>query len=188
MSGAPAICVFCGAKSGHGERFAEAARATGELAARNGWSLVYGGGHVGLMGELADGALAAGGEVIGVIPSRLQRAEVAHPGLARLEVVPDMAARKSRMIEISDAFAALPGGLGTLDELYEVLTLSQLAYHAKPMFLVNVDGFFDRLIAFARHQIDTGLIVPDHWERMQVVDSPQSLFEALRAAAPRPVS
>ncbi|MCX7203813.1 MAG: TIGR00730 family Rossman fold protein [Burkholderiales bacterium] len=127
-----AVCVFCGARPGSQPRFLELARRTGTAIARSGATLVYGGGSVGMMGALADAALQAGGEVIGVIPSALVAREVGHAALTRNEVVADMQVRKQRMIELSDAFLTLPGGLGTLDELFEVLTLRQLREHDKP--------------------------------------------------------
>jgi uncharacterized protein (TIGR00730 family) len=157
-----AICVFCGAKTGLDPKWAQAARLVGAGIAARGWKLVYGGGRVGLMGVLADAALAAGGEVIGVIPQALLDREVGHLGLSRLEVVPDMAVRKVRMVELSDAFLALPGGLGTLDELFEVLTLRQTRYHAKPVALLNQDGYWDPLVAACRTMVDAGFVAaPD---------------------------
>jgi len=153
------ICVFCGAKSGNDPRWVNAAFDVGRALAARGWTLVYGGGNVGLMGALADGALAGGGEVIGVIPEKLMQRELAHRGLARLEVVGDMAERKTRMIDLSDAFVALPGGLGTLDELFEVLTLGQIGYHRKPVALYNQDGYWDTLLTACRAMISRGFVL-----------------------------
>jgi uncharacterized protein (TIGR00730 family) len=139
------VCVFCGARDGADPRFLALARRTGAQLAACGATLVYGGGSVGMMGALADAALEEGGEVIGVIPSVLMEREVGHTRLTRLEVVADMQVRKQRMIELSDAFLTLPGGLGTLDELFEVLTLRQLGVHAKPIVAVSDRGYFDSL-------------------------------------------
>lgn len=152
-----AVCVFCGARTGAEPRFSALAREAGERLARAGVTLVYGGGSVGMMGVLADAALAAGGEVIGVIPSVLMAREVGHRGLTRLEVVADMQLRKQRMIALSDAFLTLPGGLGTLDEVFEVLTLRQLGEHAKPIVAVSDRGYFDALAASLRAFVVHGL-------------------------------
>src|SRR4051812_49148308 len=146
------VCVFCGSNPGARPEYAAAARAVGRALAERGRGLVYGGGNVGLMGVCADAALAAGGEVIGVIPDALQTAEVAHGGLTRLHVVRTMHERKALMADLSDAFAALPGGFGTLDELFEILTWAQLGIHAKPVAILNVAGFFDPLLAMLDHQ------------------------------------
>jgi uncharacterized protein (TIGR00730 family) len=154
------VCVFCGAKLGGEQRFADLARRAGALIAGAGATVVYGGGSVGMMGALADGALDAGGTVVGIIPQLLMNREVGHKGLARLEVVVDMQARKQRMIEVSDAFVALPGGLGTLDELFEVLTLRQLGLHAKPMLVVSDGGYFDPLLAALQGFVGHGLVHP----------------------------
>jgi uncharacterized protein (TIGR00730 family) len=154
------VCVFCGATLGAEPRFAEIARRTGMLIARTGATLVYGGGSVGMMGALADGALAAGGTVVGVIPKFLVDREAAHTGLARMEVVADMQLRKQRMIEIADAFIALPGGLGTLDELFEVLTLRQLGFHSKRAVAVSDGGYYDALHASLQGFVAAGLVRP----------------------------
>ena len=152
-----AVCVFCGARDGADPRFLALARLAGDRLARAGATIIYGGGRVGMMGSLADGALAAGGEVVGVIPSVLLDREVGHQGLARLEVVADMQVRKQRMIELSDAFLTLPGGLGTLDELFEVLTLRQLGEHQLPILAVSDQGYFDTLAACLQEFVDHGL-------------------------------
>ena len=151
------VCVFCGARDGADPRFLALARLAGDKLARAGAAIIYGGGRVGMMGALADAALAAGGEVIGVIPGVLLDREVGHKGLARLEVVADMQVRKQRMIELSDAFLTLPGGLGTLDELFEVLTLRQLGEHQLPILAVNDQGYFDTLAACLAEFVDHGL-------------------------------
>jgi uncharacterized protein (TIGR00730 family) len=142
------ICVFCGSSFGDNPAFAAAAADLGRMIAERGFKLVYGAGDVGLMGVLANAALAAGGQVTGVIPSKLVEKEVAHQGLTELVVVETMHERKDRMSELADAFIVLPGGFGTLDETFDVLTRGQLAYHQKPCGLLNVDGFFDGLLEF----------------------------------------
>jgi uncharacterized protein (TIGR00730 family) len=152
------VCVFCGASSGRRAAYAETARAFGETLAGRGLGLVYGGGRVGLMGALADGALAAGGEAIGVIPQDLVDRELAHPALSELHVVSSLHERKALMAELSDAFVALPGGFGTLDELMEQLTWSQLGLHAKPVGLLDVEDYWRPLIAFARHATEEGFV------------------------------
>ena len=152
------VCVFCGASNGADPRFLALARLAGDKLAQAGATIVYGGGRVGMMGVLADAALAAGGQVIGVIPGALLDREMGHQGLARLEVVADMQVRKQRMIELSDAFLTLPGGLGTLDELFEVLTLRQLGEHQLPIVVVNDRGYFDTLAACLAEFVDHGLV------------------------------
>ena len=186
----PAVCVFCGAKSGTDPRWMEVARGFGEALARRGWAMVYGGGRVGLMGALADGALSAGGKVIGVIPQGLLQRELAHRALTQLEVVGDMAARKTRMIELSDAFVALPGGLGTLDELFEVLTLAQIGEHSKPVALLNQDGYWDPLLAACRAMVAAGFVHPRDIDTMGVAGRTGAVLDLLagrlaqRPAAP----
>ena len=138
----------------------ESARVLGAALARRGIGVVYGGGRVGLMGALADAARAEGGEVIGVIPDKLQGLELGHPGLTRLEVVPSMHARKLRMAELADGFIALPGGFGTLEEVFEATTWTQLRYHEKPVGLLNVAGYWDGLIRFVDHAVESGFIAP----------------------------
>lgn len=152
------LCVFCGSNPGTRPEYAVAAAAVGRALAERGWGLVYGGGNVGLMGVCADAALAAGGEVLGVIPDALMAAEVAHHGLTHLHVVRTMHERKALMADLSDGFAALPGGFGTLDELFEILTWAQLGIHAKPVALLNVAGFFDPLLAMLNHQMAEGFL------------------------------
>ena len=138
-----AVCVFCGSSTGEDPAYAEAARDLGRLIAGNGLTLVYGGGHVGLMGVVADAALDAGGEVIGVMPKALVDREISHTSLTKLHVVHSMHERKAMMSELSDAFVALPGGNGTLEEFFEVLTWAQLGEHGKPCGLLNVAGYYD---------------------------------------------
>jgi uncharacterized protein (TIGR00730 family) len=156
------LCVFCGSSPGKGARYMEAARHVGRRLAERGIGVVYGGGRVGLMGAVADGALAAGGDVIGVIPEKLKALEVDHQGLTELYVVESMHARKSMMAQLADGFLALPGGWGTLEEVFEVTTWAQLNYHLKPVGVLNVDGYYDHLAAFVRHAVGEGLIRPQH--------------------------
>jgi uncharacterized protein (TIGR00730 family) len=179
-----AICVFCGASPGGNPVYAEAAAALGRRLAQEGITLVYGGGAVGLMGVVADAALAAGGEVIGVIPTALQSSEIGHNGLTRLEVVDGMHARKARMAELSDAFIALPGGLGTLEELFEVWTWGQLGYHAKPLGLLEVNGFYAKLIGFLDHLVQERFVRQPHRSMLQVREEPGALLEALNQWEP----
>ncbi|WP_027897622.1 TIGR00730 family Rossman fold protein [Zestomonas thermotolerans] len=173
------ICVFCGASPGARPAYREAAEALGRGLAERGITLVYGGGAVGLMGLVADAALAAGGEVIGIIPQSLKDAEIGHPGLTRLEVVDSMHARKARMAELADAFIALPGGLGTLEELFEVWTWGQLGYHGKPLGLLEVEGFYARLRDFLDHLVTERFVRPQHREMLQIASAPAELIERL---------
>ena len=178
------VCVFCGASPGARPIYREAAEALGRSLAERGLTLIYGGGAVGLMGIVADAALAAGGEVIGIIPQSLKRAEVGHNGLTRLEVVDGMHARKARMAELADAFIALPGGLGTLEELFEVWTWGQLGYHAKPLGLLEVDGFYRRLGDFLDHLVAERFVREPHRAMLQISESPDELLECLAAWQP----
>jgi uncharacterized protein (TIGR00730 family) len=142
------LCVYCGSREGSQPAYAQAADAVGTLIGQLGWRLVYGGGRAGLMGRVADAALAAGATVVGVIPDSLMARELGHPGLHELHVVETMHERKQMMAERADAFLALPGGIGTFEELFEVWTWRQLGYHDKPIGLLNVDGYYDTLVAF----------------------------------------
>ncbi|MCY1397379.1 LOG family protein YvdD [compost metagenome] len=178
------ICVFCGASPGADPIYHDAAVALGRHLAERGLRLVYGGGAVGLMGVVADAALAAGGEVIGIIPQSLERAEIGHKGLTRLEVVDGMHARKARMAELSDAFIALPGGLGTLEELFEVWTWGQLGYHAKPLGVLEVNGFYDPLLTFLDHLVTERFVRPQHREMLQRGSTPAELIDAMQAWKP----
>lgn len=178
------ICVFCGASPGANPIYAETAAELGRSLAKAGVTLVYGGGEVGLMGVVADAAMAAGGEVIGVIPQSLQDSEVGHRGLTRLEVVSGMHARKARMAELSDAFIALPGGLGTLEELFEVWTWGQLGYHKKPLGLLEVNGFYGKLTGFLDHLVEERFVRQQHRSMLQIRDTPEALLEALQAWEP----
>ncbi len=182
--------MFCGASSGRLPAYAEAARAFGSAAARRGLGVVYGGGRVGLMGALADGALAAGGEVIGVIPQELVERELAHGGLTELHVVGSLHERKALMAELSDGFVALPGGFGTLDELLEQLTWSQLGLHAKPVGLLDVEEYWGPLIGLARHATAEGFVREADLAAIAVGADPDGLLHRLerltREDRPRP--
>ncbi len=156
------IAVYCGSATPADPVYINAARAVGKGLAERGIGVVYGGGRLGLMGALADAALDAGGEVIGVIPEALVGAEVAHRGCTQLHVVADMHERKASFTELSDGFITLPGGVGTMDELWEAISWAQLGYHAKPVGVLNIHGFYDHLIAFNRQMIETGFIRPAH--------------------------
>ena len=173
------ICVFCGSSAGTRPVYAEAARATGRLLAERGIGLVYGGGNVGLMGEVADAVLAAGGEVTGVIPRALMEREVGHRGLTTLHVVGSMHERKALMVDLADGFVALPGGYGTLDELCEALTWSQLGIHAKPCGVLNVDGYFDALLALFDHATREGFVRPAHRELVLQSSDPAALLDSM---------
>jgi uncharacterized protein (TIGR00730 family) len=184
------VCVFCGASSGRLPDYAEAARAFGAAAAARGLGIVYGGGRVGLMGAVADAALAGGGEVIGVIPQELVDRELAHGGLTELRIVGSLHERKALMAELSDAFVALPGGFGTLDELLEQLTWSQLGLHEKPIGLFDVDEYWRPLIALARHATEEGFVRESDLSAIAVGMDAEGLLDRLqgmtREARPRP--
>ncbi len=175
-----AICVYCGASSGHSPTHAATARLLGTELARRKITLVYGGGRVGLMGIVADAVMGAGGEVIGVIPQALMDTEVGHEHISRLVVVKDMHERKAMMSDYADAFIALPGGLGTLEELFETLTWSQLGFHAKPIGLLNVEGFYDGLLDFIAYQVREGFVRPEHAKLLLNEDRVPSLLEQLQ--------
>ena len=178
------ICVFCGSSAPSDPRYRDAARALGALIARRGVDLVYGAGSVGLMGELADAALAGGGRVIGVIPAGLFAREVGHTGLTDLHEVASMHERKQLMYDLSDAFIALPGGLGTLEELAEVATWSQLGLHSKPVALLDVSGFWEPLIALLDQMTGVGLLKPAGRDLIQRTDSAEEALGVLAAARP----
>jgi uncharacterized protein (TIGR00730 family) len=186
------ICVFCGASSGRDPGYATAAAVTGETLARRGIRVVYGGGHRGLMGVLADAALAAGGEVVGVIPRGLVDRELAHSGVTQLDVVGTLHERKARMAELADAFIALPGGLGTLEELAEVLSWAQLDLHAKPIGLLDVAGYYEGLEAFLDRAVTEGFIAVRHRRMLLRSDDVEALlarfaaWEAPSGRFPRP--
>ena len=175
------ICVFAGASPGARPAYGEATRALGTALVECGASLVYGGGWVGLMGVLADAVLAAGGEVVGVIPSHLATREVAHAGLTELRVVESMHERKMTMSELSDGVVALPGGLGTLEELFEMLTWGQLGLHAKPCGLLQVDGYFDPLLEFLDRMVAERFVRPEHRAMLAAETDPERLLERMDA-------
>ncbi|MCG6540598.1 TIGR00730 family Rossman fold protein [Pseudomonas sp. KSR10] len=179
------ICVFCGASTGANPIYREAAIAMGQTLAANGIRLIYGGGAVGLMGVVADATMAAGGEVIGIIPQSLKDSEIGHTGLTRLEVVNGMHARKARMAELSDAFIALPGGLGTLEELFEVWTWGQLGYHSKPLGLLDINQFYSKLSHFLDHLVEEGFVKPRYRDMLQRSESPLTLLQLLGDWQPR---
>lgn len=178
------ICLFCGSSEGRRASYRAAAQRLGELIAGRGLGLVYGGGKVGLMGAAADAALAAGGRVIGVMPDFLVAKEIAHTGLTHLEVVPSMHKRKERMAQVADAFIALPGGYGTLDEFCEMLTWAQLGLHQKPMGILNVDHYYDPLLRLFDQAVTEEFVAPI-WRAMVIVaEEPVHLLDSLAAARP----
>lgn len=177
------LCVYCGSRSGTDSSFQDAAREVGQLIGRQGWQLVYGGGRAGLMGEVADAALAAGASVIGVIPRALMTRELGHSGLTELHIVETMHERKRLMAERSEAFVALPGGIGTLEELFEVWTWLQLGYHDKPVGLLNCAGYFDTLLTFLRETEAQGFVPKAQRELLQVHADPSTLLHRLAAIA-----
>ena len=175
------VCVFCGSNTGGGEAYSGAARALARAIGRAGLRLVYGGGSIGLMGVLAEAALAEDVDVTGVAPRRLLEREVVHRNLSRLHVVESMHERKAKMAELSDGFIALPGGYGTLDEMFEALTWTQLGYHSKPCGLLNVSGFFDRLADYLDHAVAEGFLIREHRDMLIVADDPDLMIEGLRS-------
>ena len=174
-----AVAVFCGSSMGSPAVFAGTAASVGREIARRGWTLVYGGGSVGLMGVLADAALEAGGRVDGVIPRFLVEREVGHDGLTELEVVETLTERKLRMGELADAFLTLPGGIGTMDELFETLSWAQLGLQPKPNGLLNTDGYYDELVAFLDRATAAGFMKPGHRALLQVSRDPQDLLDRI---------
>jgi uncharacterized protein (TIGR00730 family) len=175
------VCVYCGANRGRDAAYAEAATAMGGALARRGIGLVTGGGRVGLMGVVADAALAAGGEVTGIIPQALMNKELAHAGLTELVVTASMHERKARMAELSDGFVALPGGLGTYEELFEIWTWAQLGWHAKPCGIFNAAGFYDRLVAFLDGATEAEFLKPQHRAMLIVEADPDRLLDRFEA-------
>ncbi|MBL8289886.1 MAG: TIGR00730 family Rossman fold protein [Rubrivivax sp.] len=178
-------CVYCGSRHGHRPEYAAAARRLGTAIGQRGWQLVYGGGHVGLMGEVADATLAAGGTVVGVITEALLQREVGHRGLTELLVVRTMHERKQAMAERADVFIALPGGIGTMEELYEVWTWRQLGYHDQPIGLVNVAGYYDGFLRSVAHMVAEGFLGTAQVDMLAVDDDPQRLLLALCERARR---
>jgi len=184
MTGVQRVCVYCGSSGRVAEPYRESARRTGRLLAEAGIDLVYGGGHVGLMGLAADAALAAGGRVVGIIPDFLHNRELTHKSLSELIVVGSMHERKQRMFERSDAFAILPGGLGTLDETFECMTWKQLGLHDKPIVIVDVEGYWKPLLALLDHALAAGFAPERMRNAVQVVPGPEELIAVLKSAAP----
>ncbi|MGF1471515.1 MAG: TIGR00730 family Rossman fold protein [Rubrobacteraceae bacterium] len=178
------ICVFCGSSLGNNSSYAEAARSLGVTLAEKGITLIYGGGHVGLMGAVADATLKAGGEVIGVMPRALVDREIAHERITRLHVVGSMHERKALMSELSDGFVALPGGNGTLEEFFEVLTWAQLGEHKKPCGLLNAGGYYEPLIAVFDHMVNEGFLSEEHRSIVQVRRTPNAVLDALSRYVP----
>jgi len=178
------LCVFCGSRSGTEAAYDEAASALGLALAAGGITLVYGGGRVGLMGVVADAALGAGGEVVGVIPRALLEREIAHTGLTDLRVVGSMHKRKALMSELSEGFIALPGGTGTLEEFFEVLTWAQLGEHRKPCGLLNAGRYYDPLLAVFDHMVQQGFLSEEHRAMVLVETEPEALLEAIAGYVP----
>lgn len=184
MAYVPHICVFCGSQRGRNPAYEAAARALARILARKGIGLVYGGGSVGLMGALADEALAAGGRVVGVIPEPLTLKEITHAGLSELHVVPGMHERKAMMAGRCSAFVTLPGGLGTLEEFFEILSWAVLGLHAKPIGLLNVEHYFDPLLAMLNHCAGEGFVRAEHLDLILVGDDPETLLDRLLSHVP----
>ena len=180
------ICVYCGSSDRLRPEYLLAARHMGAAIAERSLELVFGGGKTGLMGALADGALESGGQVTGVIPGYFNTAQLAHVGLTRLEVVETIHQRKARMVELADAFVALPGGYGTLEEFFEVLTWAQIGLHRKPIGLLNVRGYYDPLLDMIDHVLAEGFIYAEHTELFCAAEEPQELLAALAELTPPP--
>ncbi|RVT43505.1 TIGR00730 family Rossman fold protein [Sphingobium algorifonticola] len=178
------LAVYCGSATPADPAYIETARHVGRTLAAQGIGVVYGGGRLGLMGAVADAALDAGGEVIGVIPQALVGVEVAHRGCTDLRIVANMHERKALFTDLSDGFVTLPGGVGTMDELWEAVSWAQLGYHEKPVGLLNAAGFYDHLIAFNRHMIDTGFIRPAHARIIVQAETIETLLVAMAAYQP----
>lgn len=178
------LAVYCGSATPADPVYIECARMVGSELAARGIGLVYGGGRLGLMGAVADACLAAGGEVIGVIPEALVGSEVAHRGCTELHVVPGMHERKRMFTDLSDGFITIPGGVGTMDELWEAISWAQLGYHEKPVGLLNVAGFYDRLIEFNQHMVEVGFIRPQHAGIMIVDDTMDGLINKMASYEP----
>ncbi len=179
-----AVCVYCGSNAGVREDYGVLARALGTEIARRGLDLVYGGARVGLMGQVADAALAAGGRVVGIIPQSLVDKEIAHSGLTESHIVGSMHERKKMMADLSDGFVALPGGIGTLEEIFEMWTWAQLGYHAKPCALIDTAGYWTGLAAFLDHQVEEGFVRAPHREMLMIDDDPARLLDRMAAYEP----
>ena len=182
------ICVFCGSSLGASTAYRDGTIALGQALGRRSHRLVYGGGKVGLMGVIADSVLAAGGEVLGIIPEDLQRREIAHTGLTELRITGSMHERKAAMADAADGFVALPGGFGTLDELCEILTWAQLGIHTKPIGLLDIDGFFRHLETFFDFAVDQGFIKPEHRALLMRESDPDVLLDRMAAWTPRSIA
>ena len=182
------LCVFCGSNPGNNPLYLEGAKRLGRTLAEEEIGLVYGGSSVGLMGAVADAALEAGGEVIGIIPRSLWEKEVGHTGLKDLRVVDSMHQRKALMAELADGFIAMPGGVGTLEELFEVWTWAQLGHHRKPCSLLNINGYYDQLGLFLNHMVNEAFVKPEHRTMLIVEKRIDALLEAIRAYQPPQVS
>lgn len=178
------ICVFCGASPGKDPIYINTAREVGRTLAEKGLRLVYGGGSVGTMGAVADACLEAGGEVIGVITKMLESLEVGHTDLTTMHVVETMHERKATMAELADGFVSLPGGIGTMEELFEVFCWAQLEIHSKPCALLNVEGYYDKLYAFLQHMVDERFLLREHGEMLLLGDDIQQLLTRMRAFEP----
>ncbi|PCE24949.1 Rossman fold protein, TIGR00730 family [Paraburkholderia acidicola] len=178
------VCVYCGSSSGARPLYVEAARAFGRALVEHDLALIYGGGKVGLMGTIADTVMEAGGRAIGIIPELLVSKEIGHRGLTELHVVPDMHHRKKMMADLSDAFVAMPGGVGTLEELFEAYTWAQLGYHQKPVAVLNIDGFYDPLIAMLEHTVQEGFMRQTYLDMLQVDSDPTALIGKLQHHQP----
>lgn len=178
------ICVYCGSSLGKRSSYTIAAHSLAKEMVNRNIGLVYGGASIGIMGQIADTVLSLGGEVIGVIPQALAAKEVSHNGLTELKVVGSMHARKAMMADLADGFIALPGGLGTLEELFEILTWAQLGFHQKPCGLLNIDGYYNGLITFLDHGVDEAFIKPIHRSLLQVSDNPDQLLDTFASFQP----
>ncbi|MFO3796412.1 MAG: TIGR00730 family Rossman fold protein [Anaerolineales bacterium] len=178
------VCVYCGSADGVRKEYLEAAYRLGALLAKRGIRLIYGGGRTGLMGALANGALGAGGEVIGVIVPSMNTPALAHPALSAMEVMPDMHARKARMHELADGYIALPGGFGTFDELFETITWAQIGHHQKPIGLLNVLGYFDRLLAALDYAVKEKFIFQEHRAALHAHEEPEVLLRLMENHRP----
>jgi uncharacterized protein (TIGR00730 family) len=174
------VCVYCGSANDVGDAFKQTARDVGTVLAQQGMRIVYGGGHVGLMGIVADAALAVGAEVVGIIPEHIRAQEVQHTGLTKLHVVPDMHTRKRMMVEHADAFVILPGGLGTLDELFEILTWKKLKLHNKPIIIFNQDGYWNIFLELIDHLIGEGFAAPADRALFKVVTTIPAMLDLLQ--------
>jgi uncharacterized protein (TIGR00730 family) len=178
------LCVYCGSSPGASAVYADGARSLAREMTSHGIALVYGGGNVGLMGIIADEVMRLGGQVTGVIPQALMNQEVGHHGVTQLHVVKDMHERKALMAELADGFIAMPGGIGTLEELFEILTWAQLGFHSKPIGLLNIDGFYDGLIQFVRHVVTQGFLKQEHATLMMHASDASALLAHLKSFEP----